>query len=85
MDGIEGKEEKELGKNIIQKKKKQDGFYFNFQIKRGQILNRNSKTLEIKEKKQTSCTHAANRPIKSIQLAIEKVPPSSVLRFMTTC
>lgn len=84
MDGIEGKEEKELGKNIIQKKKKQDGFYFYFQIKRGQILDRNSETLEIKEK-QTSCTHAANRPIKSIQLAIEKVPPSSVLRFMTTC
>lgn len=28
-------------------------------------------------------THAANKPMKSIQLAIEKVPPSSVFRFLT--
>lgn len=29
-------------------------------------------------------TYAANKPMKSIQLAIENVPPSSVLRFVTT-
>lgn len=27
---------------------------------------------------------AANNPVKSIQLAMESVPPSSVLRFLTT-
>lgn len=29
-------------------------------------------------------TYAANKPMKSIQLAIENVPPSSVFRFVTT-
>lgn len=31
-----------------------------------------------------SDTHAANKPMKSIQLAIENVPPSSVFLFLTT-
>lgn len=48
------------------------------------ILPYSNEEIEVLVMKCIVDTHAANKPIKRIQLEIEKAPPSSVFRFLTT-